>query len=381
MKKWLVVIMLGALAVLASCGNIAGSSDSTQKELSSDALKGASFTFFDIGQGDSTLIQADDGTTILIDTGRQDDFRILDLLREKGVKQIDLLLLTHPHADHIGNADKVIQNFKPKEIWMDGLEFNSSTYEKVIDAALASKAKYKEPRRGDKAQFGPFHLTVLSPDKLSNDANNDSIAVRLTYKDIAAVFTGDAEKGREKEMIDSGLALDADILDLGHHGSSTSNQPAFLDKVKPQVAVYSAEKGNSYGHPHVEVLAWLKERNIDTYGTDVNGTVEITTDGTKLHVATEKEGEPKSGSSYRMSRETKQKSTTEEAKNEEMPTSINLNTASAQDLQFLPLIGPELAEKIIANRPYSSIDDLKRIDGIGKGIVRQIKEQGLAVTK
>ncbi|MBC1520333.1 MBL fold metallo-hydrolase [Listeria aquatica] len=379
-KKWL-FWGLGLLLLLSGCSNFLASSEESEPKLSSDTLKGAQFDFFDVGQGDSTLIRSDDGTTILIDTGRQDDDRIMTLLQEKEIKKIDLLLLTHPHADHIGNADKIIKTYQPKEIWMDGLAFNSSTYEKVVDAALASDAHYKEPRTFDKANFGPFSLEVLSPSKLSGNANDDSIAVRLTYKEISAIFTGDAEKGREKEMIESGLPLQADILDLGHHGSSTSNSPAFLDKVKPEVAIYSAEKGNSYGHPHVEVLEWLKERNITTYGTDVNGTVTLTTDGEKLNVVTEKEGKIKSGSSYSISKKTEEASKTEDSGNEEMPDSINLNTASAKELEFLPLIGPELAQKIIASRPYSSIDDLKRINGIGKGIVRQIKEQGLATTK
>nr|WP_115751903.1 MBL fold metallo-hydrolase [Listeria kieliensis] len=379
-KKWL-IWGLGLLLLLSGCSNFLASSEGSEPKLSSETLKGAQFDFFDVGQGDSTLIRADDGTTILIDTGRQDDDRIMTLLEEKQVKKIDLLLLTHPHADHIGNADKVIKTYQPKEIWMDGLAFNSSTYERVIDAALASDALYKEPKAGDKASFGPFNLEVLSPSKLSGNANDDSIAVHLTYKEISAVFTGDAEKGREKEMIESGLPLQADILDLGHHGSSTSNSPAFLDKVKPEVAIYSAEKGNSYGHPHVEVLEWLKERDITTYGTDVNGTVTLSTDGKKLNVVTEKEGEIKSGSSYSSSKKTEEASKTEDSGNEVMPDSINLNTAPAKDLEFLPLIGPELAQKIIAHRPYSSIDDLKRINGIGKGIVRQIKEQGLATIK
>lgn len=374
-KKLVICISIIAL-FLGGCSFLNQSENASS--VTEKTLTGAEFQFFDVGQGDSTLIQSEDGTTILIDTGRQDDDRILTLLKEAKVEKIDLLLLTHPHADHIGNADKVIATYKPKEIWMDGLPFSSSIYEKVIDAALASNATYKEPRRGDKASFGPFDLTVLSPDNLENDANNDSIAVKISYKDISAIFTGDAEKGREKEMVESGADMEADILDLGHHGSSTSNQPFFLDKINPQVAVYSAELANSYGHPHVEVLEWLKDRNIKTFGTDVNGTITIETDGEKIHVQTEKDGTPKPGSSYNKENSTQK---TEDATSEELPETININKASSEELELLPLIGPALAEKIIAERPYQSIDDLKKINGIGDGIVRQIKEQGIAATK
>ncbi|WP_411814709.1 MBL fold metallo-hydrolase [Paenilisteria weihenstephanensis] len=368
LTRWSILILL--VVLISGCSNNTQTSSVTE-----DTLTGAKFTFFDVGQGDSTLIQADDGTTILIDTGRHDDNRILTDLEKANIKKIDLLLLTHPHSDHIGNADKVIKQYKPKEIWMDGLVFNSAIYERVIDAALASDAKYKEPRRGEKATFGPFGIQVLSPDKLSDNANNDSIAIRLTYKDIAAIFTGDAEKMREREMVDSGLNLNAQILDLGHHGSSTSNQPYFLDAVKPEVAVYSAELGNSYGHPHREVIQWLKDRNITTYGTDVEGTVTIETDGKQLHVETAKSGTPKAGNS-------EGKQTSEEPGNAvPQPDTININTASAEELQYLASIGPVLADKIIAERPYKTIEELKKINGIGDGIVRQIKEQGIATVK
>ncbi|MBC1473547.1 MBL fold metallo-hydrolase [Listeria grandensis] len=363
------IIAIFLIALISGCSN------NTQSSVTENTLKGAKFTFFDVGQGDSTLIQADDGTTILIDTGRHDDNRIMTYLEKADIQKIDLLLLTHPHSDHIGNADKVINQYKPKEIWMDGLVFNSSIYERVIDAALASNAKYKEPRRGEKATFGPFGIQVLSPDKLSDNANNDSIAIRLTYKDVAAIFTGDAEKPREREMVDSGLDLNAQILDLGHHGSSTSNQPYFLDAVKPEVAVYSAEKGNSYGHPHREVIQWLKDRDITTYGTDVEGTVTIETDGKQIHVATEKSGTPKPGN------ETGKQTAEEPGNAVPVPDKINVNTATAEELQYLPSVGPVLADKIIAERPYRTIDDLKKINGIGDGIVRQIKEQGIATVK
>lgn len=134
------------------------------------------------------------------------------------IKKIDLLLLIYLYVDYIGNVDKVIVIYKLKEIWMDGLIFFSSIYEKVIDVVLVLDVKYKELRCGEKVIFGLFNLEVLSFDKLENDVNNDFIVVKIIYKDIFVIFIGDVEKGWEREMVDSGVDLEVDILDLGYYG-------------------------------------------------------------------------------------------------------------------------------------------------------------------
>ncbi|WP_412734077.1 ComEC/Rec2 family competence protein [Halalkalibacterium halodurans] len=246
----------------------------------------ATITFFDVGQGDSTLIRSEN-YTVLVDTGRHDSDAIFTHLEKQQIDQIDLLILTHPHADHIGNADEIVRLYSPEEVWIDGNEATSKTFENVIDALLDSEAEVVEPRAGDVYERGDFLFEIVNPTKLTGDLNNDSIAFRLTYGDVRVVMTGDAEEAAEQEMVASGTDLEADIFKVAHHGSSTSNQPFFLDEIEPTVAIYSAGEDNSYGHPHREVTSLLNERGIDIFGTDIHGTVLITTDGHTYSIQTE----------------------------------------------------------------------------------------------
>lgn len=248
----------------------------------------ATFTFFDIGQGDSSLIQGANGETIVIDTGRHDDDRILSLLDEENIEQIDLLVLTHPHADHIGNADRVIQTYEPKEIWMSGDVHTTKTFERVIDAALESNAAYHEPTVGETHQVGPFTFDIVNPTELTGHLNNGSIAFILTYGDVTFLYTGDAEIEAEEAMVQTGLLRKVDVLKVGHHGSNSSSHDFFLREIEPDVAIYSAETGNSYGHPHTETIERLTNIQAEIYGTDTFGTIKVHTDGKTYDIVTEK---------------------------------------------------------------------------------------------
>ncbi|MDX8045290.1 ComEC/Rec2 family competence protein [Gracilibacillus sp. S3-1-1] len=251
--------------------------------LSSEAI----VSFLDVGQGDSTLLQTDD-TTILIDTGRHDSNLTMEHLADLGVEKLDLLILTHPHADHIGNADKVVETYHPEEVWIDGNETTSRTFERLIDALIDTDTAVSEPKAGEQHDIGDFHIEVLHPSDLSGNLNNDSISTRITFGNVRFVFTGDAEVKSEKEMLARNLNLQADIYQVGHHGSSTSNSKAFVQAISPEVAIYSAGESNSYGHPHREILQLFDELNITLYGTDKNGTVTVTTDGNTFDVQTER---------------------------------------------------------------------------------------------
>ena len=325
--------------------------------------------YIDVGQGDATLLQGPD-FTVLIDAGRHDRNDVVPYLKSMNVKSIDLLILTHPHADHIGQAVNVLKSFKVDEVWMSGSEHTSITYEELIDTLLESDVNYNEPRAGERYKIGSLDIEVLHPDRLIGDFNEDSIAIRAIYGNVKFVFTGDAEKRGEETMVKSGRDLRADILHLGHHGSNTSSTEAFLKAVDPDVAIYSAGKDNPYGHPHQEVIQRLFDLKIKVYGTDVHGTIIVKTDGKTYDISTEKSG--------------KIQIPGQDDENEDSdapPGCININTASFEELQLIVHIGPERAQQIIELRPFSSLDDLLRVDGIGPSRLQDIKEQGLACVK
>ncbi|GAF13797.1 late competence protein ComEC, DNA transport [Bacillus sp. JCM 19046] len=244
-------------------------------------------SFLDVGQGDSTLIQSED-TTILIDTGRHDGDVIFDHLEERGVSKLDLLVFTHPHADHIGNGYEIVRQYEPKEVWIDGNEASSQVFERLVDALIETNTEVYEPTRGDAIEVNSFLLEVLHPDELTGDLNNDSIGIRLTYGDVQFLFTGDAEESAEQAMVDSGVNLEADILKMGHHGSNTSTTLPFLEAVNPELAIYSAGENNSYNHPGAEAISRVDQFGAELLGTIEHGTIIVTTDGATFDVQTDK---------------------------------------------------------------------------------------------
>jgi competence protein ComEC len=244
--------------------------------------------FLDVDQGDATLLAGPD-FTILIDAGRHDRSDVAPQLHRAGVQAIDLLVGTHPHADHIGQFPAVLDQFTVAEVWLSGDTHTTRTFERAIDAILASGAAYHEPRAGEIYEIGSARVEVVNPDRLTGDFHEGAIALRIVFGEVAFLFTGDAEAPTEAAMIARRRPLRAEVLQLGHHGSRTSSSLPFLHAVNPEVAVYSAGRGNAYGHPHAEVLQRLERLGIPVYGTDVHGTVRVITDGVTFWVEAERE--------------------------------------------------------------------------------------------
>lgn len=242
--------------------------------------------FIDVGQGDATLLVGHN-FTILIDAGRHDGNEVVPYLEQQQIKQLDLVVGTHPHADHIGQLADVIEQFEVQEVWMSGETHSSRTFERVLDAIAQSGAAYYEPRAGESFQIGDAQIDVVSPHQLVGDLNESSISMRIQFGQVSFLFTGDAEEGMEQEMLKSGYVLQSDVFHLGHHGSSTSNTEKFLKAVQPKVAIYSAGLDNSYGHPHTEVIERLIDFDIPFYGTEQYGTIKVVTDGNTFDVTTE----------------------------------------------------------------------------------------------
>ncbi|WNF38622.1 MBL fold metallo-hydrolase [Bacillaceae bacterium IKA-2] len=337
--------------------------------------------YIDVGQGDATLFIGPD-FTILIDAGRHNSSDVTPYLREQGVSDIDLMILTHPHSDHIGQADIILKELKVKEVWMSGDEHTTQTFERVLDATLESGADYHEPRAGETFEFGSAFVEVVNPLNINGNLHAGSVSVRISFGDIKFLFTGDAEHQTEADMINRGHDLEAHFFQLGHHGSSTSNTPAFLNKVKPEVAIYSAKAENSYGHPHDEIVSRINNMGIDLYGTDVHGTIIVTTDGEQYTVETNKSGAVTETSNYITPKEADSESESEsESEVKTNSDCININTASKEQLEKITHLSTVRITELIQLRPFSSIEELTEINGIGPARLADIKEQGLACSE
>lgn len=355
--------LLVIVLLLASCVDEGVNKQSLQAT-SGDNTGDASFMrvhFINVGQADATLLQIkenDDIITMLIDTGDWNRSDVVSYLHNENIESIDLIAITHPHADHIGQLDKIIETFDVGEVWMNGETSNAQVFANALTAIEKYNVDYYEPTTGDVFDIGPLTIEILHPSDLSLGVNDNSISMRATYGDINFLFTGDAERAGEEKMIASGANLKADILHLGHHGSNTSSTGHFLEAVNAETAIYSAGANNSYGHPDAEIIERVKARNMNVYGTDTEGTIVIDTNGQTYHVTTETK--------------------------ETLPSPLlkkvclNINTSSADELQKIKHIGEKLADEIIQGRPYNSLDDLLNIKGIGDSRLNDIKEQNLA---
>ncbi len=240
--------------------------------------------FIDVGQGDSTLIKCGD-QTMLIDAGLYSErYKVISYLREAGVSNLDYCVATHPHSDHIGGMDEVIYNFDVGTLVYPVCDTDSESWNYVLDACDERGVSYYNPQPGDSFYLGDALITILSPsaDAEYDNLNNYSIVLKVDYKDISFLFTGDAETEVESELISKGYDLKADVLKCGHHGSSTSSHPRFIDAVNPAVAVISCGKNNDYGHPHRETLNTLNTRKTETYRTDILSTITAATDGSTV---------------------------------------------------------------------------------------------------
>ena len=228
--------------------------------------------FIDVDQGDASLILTGD-EAILIDGGTNaHEDEIVAFIQDKGVSSIDLVIATHPHEDHIGGLDAVLQNFEVDEILMADLPHNTKTYEDVVTAATENQVSIIYPDDKDYFEFNSgLILSLLTPSKSfeSNDTNNDSIVCRVDIGETSILYTGDMEKQLEKELLPK--IKPVDILKTGHHGSDSSSTAEFLDKASPETAIISCGLDNKYGHPHKEVVDRLNERNIEIRRTDVEG--------------------------------------------------------------------------------------------------------------
>ena len=241
--------------------------------------------FIDVGQGDSVLIELPNNKNMLIDAGpNSSGDKVVDYIKKNGIDTINYLIGTHPHADHIGGLDDVIESFKIGKIYLPQVNHTTKTYEDVLLAIDAKDKKIQAAKKGLMIlENKNLKAEILSPiyDDYQ-DLNNWSVVVKVDYKDISFLFTGDAEKRVERQLINSEVNLESEVYKVAHHGSETSNTAKFLANVKPQVSVISVGKDNNYGHPSRVVINKLKKINSYILRTDIQSNIIVSSNGKNI---------------------------------------------------------------------------------------------------
>lgn len=245
--------------------------------------------FIDVGQGDSTLIQTATHN-ILIDAGEDSAEKdVINYLNKLNITKLDYVVATHPHSDHIGGLDGVINNFEVTNILMPDVTHTTKTFENLITAIETNNTNVIIAQANQTITLDDITYTVLSPLRTSYDnLNNYSVVIKMDYNNVSFMFGGDAEKLVETDILNNNYNVDVDILKVSHHGSNTSSSPDFISAMSPTVAVISCGLNNDYGHPHQEVLQTLTANNAKLYTTPDLGNITVTTDGNLISVTSSK---------------------------------------------------------------------------------------------
>lgn len=252
--------------------------------------------FLDVGQGDAILVRTPGGRVLLVDGGPPEAGpRLVRDLKRLGVERIDVLLSTHPHADHIGGLLEVLQAFPVGVVYDPGVVHTTSTFERYLRLIEQKGIPFRLARRGVELPLGEeVRAQVLWPEveavaraEEAGELNAASVVVRLSYGQVALLLTGDIEREQEEVLLRRG-DVRAQILKVAHHGSNSSTGSTFLVRVGPRVAVIQVGRDNPYGHPGRQVLARLAARGVEVWRTDQNGTVSLESDGVTWQIRAER---------------------------------------------------------------------------------------------
>ena len=268
----------------ANIDNISNKRDETKKVVSnSDTLK---VYITDVGQADSILIR-DGNYNMLIDAGNNSDGKkLVKYYKELGITSFKYVFASHPHEDHIGGMDDIINNFDIENFYMPDKLSTTKTFEDMLDALERRNLKYIVPKVNDKLSLNNSNIDVIYVGSDESDINDSSIVLKLNYFSNSFLFTGDLGSNKEKEILNSGANIKVDVLKVGHHGSSYSTASLFLDKVNPSFAAISVGKNNIYKHPASSTLEKLNKRGIKVYRTDLDGTILFESNGKDISVST-----------------------------------------------------------------------------------------------
>ena len=248
-------------------------------------------SYLDVGQGDAAVIQCD-GHAMMIDGGKAEESSyIYAWLKQHQLSTLDVMVATHADADHIGGLPGALNYAKVGTAYCPVTKGTTQTFENFVKYLNAQGKSITVPTAGEQFSLGTAQVTILGPIQSADDSNNNSIVLKLQFGATSFLFTGDAEREEEQELLNSGANLQSTVLKVGHHGSDTSTSYPFLRAVAPQYAVISVGAGNRYGHPTEEVLSRLRDAGVTTFRTDMQGEITAVSDGQTVHFSEAKNAE------------------------------------------------------------------------------------------
>ena len=248
---------------------------------------GLSVTFLDVGQADAIFVECD-GHALLIDGGNKSDSQLLySFLKSSNTKVLDAVISTHPHEDHIGGLPSAFNAYRVLRVYSPVSEYDNYYFERLKNKLNGTELKV--PGIGESFELGSARVQFLNTGKEYKDFNAGSLAVRITYGSTAFLFMADTKLDTERDILDAGYDVTADVIKIGHHGGNGSTGYRLLRAARPSMAVISVGKNNDYGHPSEEVLSRLADAGVTVYRTDRNGTIRMESDGEKITADVEKQ--------------------------------------------------------------------------------------------
>lgn len=283
LKLPLLLLLIFALILLPGCDILDMLLDSLGGDsISLEDSDGLELHFIDVGQADATLILCD-GYSMLIDGGNvADSSLIYSYLEQRGLSYLDYIVCTHAHEDHVGGLAGALNCASAGIVFSPVTAHDTKAFGSFLKYVELQGLSLTVPEPGDEYSLGAAVFTIIGPVRDYSDTNNTSIAIRLVYGQTSFVFTGDAERESEEDILEAGFDVSCTLLHVGHHGSSTSTSYRFLYEANPEFAIISCGQNNSYGHPHEEVTSRLSDADVECFRTDELGTIICRSDGENL---------------------------------------------------------------------------------------------------
>lgn len=290
-KKRRIVIYLFVLALLAGMSVIwiLGRKAENPEQNNTETVSGnMEVHFLDAGQGDSILVRSEN-ENLLIDAGtNEDEEMVVSYLKEQGVEKLDYVIATHPHIDHIGGMDAVIETFPVGTCFLPEETYDTESFQEVLTALDEADIKIRHPEFMENYEIGSGRFVFITPDseKQYEDINDSSLGIRLTNGAHSFLLCGDISQRIEKEILKSGISIRSDVMKLNHHGSRDANSWKFLKAASPSFVVITCGTRNEFGHPHEKVMKRVEKLGAGVFRTDLQGTIVFESDGETLKCST-----------------------------------------------------------------------------------------------